>query len=507
MSLGAFAGGVVRGLQASNDIINTNKRTAIAEEDGALRKRASDREETRYQRELSDQAKKDQLEKDLAENVNLVFGKPAAPESTGTMTGPLDARDARAGTMAGVQTQYNIPAQEATGDGGMGGVNLMDPANHGKLLKLEALNMQSRMRNGLVKPEEVRQYAEWGKKMEADGMSQALGRFIMGDTKAMDEIAKKNGVRSYETQFGKDESGYPALNFVITKENGDKQVVPAAILAAGLGATGFVNTLDKLEDNATNRYKAQALGGYYERMAGAAEDRNDIAAGTADARVGIERDKADAYIGTQGALKGKYDRWQPGAGKSGKQPADPSTVMHKAIKNLPAYLPKLGKSGPLDKGDPVEDSTGMERLVEVGSYMMSSGKDAASAEATARGLLRRANEAAQQQVGDKAKPEEFVKVRDKFLDAAIQSAKKSNKPAAPAGSGAMKIDPATQKARDTDKVGILRNELTTEQQKLAEIKAKPGAKPEDVSRIEKNVEAITRELENSGQRVAALRTR
>ena len=182
-------------------------------------------------------------------------------------------------------------------------------------------------------------------------------------------------------------------------------------------------------------------------------------------------------------------------------------MIRKAVKDMPAYLPKLGKSGPLDDGKPVRDTTGMERVVEIGTYLHSTGRDPAESEATARGLLRRANEAAQTQVGDKAKPEEFVKVRDQFLDAAIQSAKKSNKPAAPGGSGAMKVEPATQKARDTDKVGILRSELTTEQQKLAEIKAKPGAKPEDISRIEKNVEAITRELENSGQRVAALRTR
>lgn len=515
MSLGAFAGGMVKGYQTTQETINSTRRTALAAEDAELRKRASDREETRYKREQSEWEKKDALEKELADNVNAVFGKSATPDTTGTMMGPLDAKDARAGTMDNVATEYNIPGQPATGAGGIQGLNLSDPKNHGLLLKLESMNMASRMKYGMVKPEEVRQLQAWGQKLEQDGTAQALGRFMMGDTAALDEVAKRNGVKQYSTFFGKDEDGYPGMMFKIEREDGSVQTVPATLVAAGLGATGFVTTLDKMEDNATNRYKAEALGNYYGVQGQAALERNDILEAGQEARLADTRRRTDAYIGTQGALARKADRWTPSAGRSasGKEPAGPSydsTAIRKAYKDLPPEIPQFGKKSALDDGKPKKDVTGMERAVDIGTYLLSIGQDPARAESTSRKLLRDANEAAKEQVGPNASQEEFLKVRNQFLDQAVQAAKKSNKPkpAAPARSSALPIiSPSEQKARDTDRVGILRQEQEAEKAKLAKLEADPKADKDELSRTRKNIEALDRELGNTAGKVAALRTR
>lgn len=521
MGFGAFAGGVVKGYQAVNDVINTNKRTQIAEQDQALRKRASDREETRYQRELSEQAKKDELERQYAENIKLVFGTPETPQSTGTMTGPLDSKDARAGTMDGVKTEYNIPAQAATGDGGMGGVNLLDPSNHGKLLKLEAMNMAARIKAGMYKPEEVRQYAEWGKKMEKDGSAQAFGRFILGDKTALDDIAKKNGVKAYSTEFGKDEDGAPALMFKIEREDGQIVSLPASIVAAGLGATDFVSTLDKMEDNATNRYKAKAQAEYYGTQGQAALERNDILAEGQDERIGIERQKANAYVqerqsaaGRNQALARKADRYVPGGAnaKGETGPTYDNSVIRKALKDIPFQLPQIGKKTLTDDGKPKVDNDAMQRGNVIGTHLLSIGEDPARAEAITRSTVAKANEAARKEVGPNGTQEQWLAARNRMLDTALESVRKQKPKAAPAKpeSDTMKVPPSTQKARDTDRVSLLREEQQKEAAKLAELKSKPQNTKEyadAVARVEKNIEALNNELGNAAKQVSAFRTR
>jgi len=84
--------------------------------------------------------------------------------------------------------------------------------------------------------------------------------------------------------------------------------------------------------------------------------------------------------------------------------------------------------------------------------------------------------------------------------------------------GFPKVDNATQKARDDDRRGILNEELQAEEKKLADLKREfNGGEPErqgneknyqkyldrvtqmrdDISRAEKNIEALKRELANT----------
>ena len=91
----------------------------------------------------------------------------------------------------------------------------------------------------------------------------------------------------------------------------------------------------------------------------------------------------------------------------------------------------------------------------------------------------------------------------------------AKKPDAP--NGFPKVDDKTQKSRDSDRKQILQDELKTEQDKLAKLKAEyKGGEPdrlgdeknyakyqertakmkEDVDRAEKNVEALKREIAN-----------
>jgi len=151
--------------------------------------------------------------------------------------------------------------------------------------------------------------------------------------------------------------------------------------------------------------------------------------------------------------------------------------------------------------------------VEIGTYLHSIGRDPAQAEATSRKMLRDANAAALEQVGPNGTKEEFLKVRNSMLDTAISAAKKKEKgtprpAAAPARSSAFPtVSPAEQKARDTDKVGILRQEQQAEKAKLAKLEADPNADKDELHRTRKNVEALERELGNSAGKVAAIRTR
>ncbi|WP_061534294.1 hypothetical protein [Collimonas arenae] len=93
----------------------------------------------------------------------------------------------------------------------------------------------------------------------------------------------------------------------------------------------------------------------------------------------------------------------------------------------------------------------------------------------------------------------------------------SSKPAASTPSDFPKVDNGTQKARDNDRRQILQDELRNEQQRLADLKKdyndgaperqgneknyakyqeRVASMKEDISRSEKNIEALNRELAN-----------
>lgn len=511
MGIGAFAGGVVKGLHAVNDMVNTNRRTAIAEEDAALRKRASDREETRYQRELSEQAKRDKLEAELAENVNLVFGKPATPDTTETLTGPLDAKDARAGTMDGVQTQVNVPGQPATGAGGMQGVNLLDPSNHGKLFQLEALNMASRMRNGGVKPDEVQRYVAWGKQMEKDGSADAFRKFMLGDTSALDEMAKKNGIRAYSTAFETDEDGSPQLMFKAEREDGTIQTLPAAIFATGIGAMDMAGTMNQVEDNRARAMQLRNQHNYQNAMLAQGDRRiaiEDKRAGQSAAlqarRLGLdERQIAVAERGAganetraQAALirANKY-----GTAKAGEKEGYDLKLIPELVDKTPPYMPQIGKVKSYDKdATPEKDHDAIEDIVRLANRDYSRGKDPVESEAAAREAVRKAGDAAMKQLGDKASKAEFLRLRREFIRKAEAAAEA--KRAKPAESDTLRVAPDTQKARDTDKVSILR----AERQSVA-AKLEKATDPDERHRLTKDLEALDRELGNGVKVASAIR--
>ncbi|HQR23063.1 MAG TPA: hypothetical protein PKV98_19515 [Burkholderiaceae bacterium] len=57
-----------------------------------------------------------------------------------------------------------------------------------------------------------------------------------------------------------------------------------------------------------------------------------------------------------------------------------------------------------------------------------------------------------------------------------------------------RVDRATQESRDSDRVRILRDELSGEQSRLAQLKNDPNARPDDVARVEANIAALNREI-------------
>lgn len=510
MGFGAFAGGIVKGYNTTQDTINSTKRTALAAQDAELRKQAGDREQTRYLREMSEKEKQDQLEAEMAKNVELVFGKPATPDSTGEMTGPLDARDARAGTMDGVTTQYNIPGQEATGAGGIQGVNLMDPANHGKLLQLEALNMGSMMRTGKMKPEQVAQYAAYGRKMEKEGTAEAFRRFMVGDTSALDEYAAKNGIKSYSTSF-EQYGGYPQLMFKMTRDDGTVQSVPASIFAASLGATDIAGVIDKEGDNATKGYQVKAAADYNQQNLGLQRDRIDIEQQRADRqdkieaeRLGIARTNAQTARERVAAFDRRTASRAAGSAKSEPAASYDPNLIPKMVKDTPMTLPKFGKASALSGSDkPQRDQEGMNTVVSIANDAYSRGTDPVEAERTARQIVEAAGEAAREQLGAKASAEEFVKLRGSLIRQAREKLAKEKKPE----TGTMKIAPSTQKARDTDRVGILRQERSSTIQKLEQLKSDPSASAEDVHRVEADLAALDSELRNMNKQASAFRTR
>lgn len=507
MGVGAFAGGVVKGLQATNDMINTNRRTAIAEEDSALRKRASDREETRYQRDLSEQAKRDKLEAELAKNVDLVFGKPATPDSTETLTGPLDAKDARAGTMDGVQTQVNVPGQPAVGAGGMQGVNLLDPSNHGKLFQLEALNMASRMRSGGVKPDEVQRYVAWGKQMEKDGSADAFRKFMTGDTSALDEMARKNGIKAYSTAFEAGEDGTPQLMFKAERDDGTVQAMPAAIFATGIGAVDMAGTMNQVEDNRSRALQLRNQHDYQRATLAQGDRRISIE----DKRAGQDlqyKNRMASVAETNASANGTRAEAaltraeKSGSGKSGATEGYDLKLIPELVGKTPPYLPQIGKPklGATGESKPEKDNDAIEDIVRLANRDYSRGKDPVDAEASAREAVRRAGDAAMKQLGEKASKQDFLRLRRDFLRKAESAAEAKRAKEAPSESSTLRVPPDTQRARDTDKVSILRDERTAVADKLAKASA-----PEERTRLQKDLEALDRELGNGAKVASAIR--
>lgn len=511
MGFGAFLGGAVKGYQTMKDIQNTDQRTKIAQDDAALRKQAGDREQTRYKREEDAATRADKLRDEMAANVDKVFGpkQEATPETTETMTGPLDARDAQAGTMDGVQTTVTTPAQPAKG--GMGGIDLMDPANHGKLLQLESLNMASQIRTGNMKPEQVRAYTEYGRKMEKEGTADAFRKFMTGDTSALDELAKKNGVKSYTTAF-ENHGGYPQMVFRMEKEDGTIQTVPASIIATGLGAADMAATMNQEGDNLTKGYQVKATADYHkdalqvQKDRVAIEDRRaDQSAKMDDRRIGVLERNAD----TAAERVAAFDRRTAAraAGKGGADGYDPNLIPG-LVNKTPPMLPQIGKP-PLGVGaqKPQKDQEAVNQIASIGNDYYSRGTDPVEAERIGRTTVERAGQAAMKQLGPKATTEEFVRLRGELINQAREQLAKQK--AAPADSPASlkPISPATQKARDSDKVGVLRQEREAKAAKLAAVKADPKATPEDVHREEADLDAIDRELGTANKQVSAFRTR
>lgn len=512
MGIGAFAGGLVKGYTAIQDTHNQARRTAIAERDADMRERASMREESRYQRELSEQAKRDKLEAELAENINLVFGKPATPDTTETLVGPLDAKDARAGTMDGVQTQVNVPGQPATGAGGMQGINLLDPSNHGKLFQLEALNMASRMRNGGVKPEEVQRYVAWGKQMEKDGSADAFRKFMLGDTSALDELAAKSGIKAYSTAFEAGEDGTPQLMFKAEREDGTIQTMPAAIFATGIGAVDMAGTMNQVEDNRARALQLKNQHDYQnanlalqERRVNLEDKRAGQSAALQARRLGLE--ERQIAVSERGATANETRanaaliRAQKYGTKASEKEGYDLKLIPELVDKTPPYLPQIGKAKSYDKdAKPEKDHDAIEDIVRLANRDYSRGKDPVEAESAAREAVRRAGEAAMKQLGDKANKAEFLRLRRDFIRKAEAAAEAKRAKEAPAESDTMRVAPETQKARDTDKVSILRQERTAVADKLAK-----ASTPEERTRLQLDLEALDRELGNGARVASAIR--
>lgn len=516
MGLGAFAGGIVKGYNTTQDTINSTKRTAIAAEDAALRKQAGDREQTRYLREMSEKEKQDQLEAEMAKNVELVFGKPATPQSTGEMTGPLDARDARAGTMDGVVTQYNIPAQEATGAGGLQGINLMDPANHGKLMQLESLNFASMMKSGRMKPEQIRAYQEYGRKMEKEGTADAFRQFMAGDTSALDEYAAKNGVKSYSTAF-EQHGGYPQLVFKMTREDGTVQSVPASIFAASLGASDIASTMNQEADNVAKGMQLKQSADYQDASLDLQRQRVDLEeqrAGRAAAldgrRVAIAETNAKTAQERVSAFRERTKaRASAGSSKAEAGPSYDPNLIPGMVTKTPPMMPTFGKKSALTPDQkPQKDQYAINEIASIGNEYYSRGTDPVEAERIGRTVVENAGRAAMKQLGEKATEQEFVRLRADLIRQAREQLAKQRKEAAKESDPSLgKIPAATQKARDSDRVGILRQERTAVMDKLAKLKSDPNASPDEVRRVEGDLAALDRELGNSAKVASAIRTR
>lgn len=493
MGFGAFLGGAVKGVQIGADMYNQYKRTEIAGQDAALRKQAGDREQTRYKREEDAAARQDRLREEMAANVDKVFGpqQAATPETTETLTGPLDAHDARAGTMDGVQTQVTTPAQEAKG--GMQGINLMDPANHGKLLQLESLNMASQMRTGTMKPEQVRQYQAWGRKMEQEGTADAFRQFMTGDTSGLDKLAEKNGVKSYGTEFSND-AGYPQLMFKMEKNDGTIQRIPASIFAAGLGANDMASTIDKQEDNTVKGLQVKANAAYQNRSLEVQEKRAGIEDKRADAAIQTGRERVAAFR-ERTAVRA--------AGKGDQGPTYDPKMLPDLVSKTPPMLPQIGKAplGALGAQKPQEDQDAINAIVSIGNDYYSRGTDPVEAERIGRTTVERAGQAAMKEMTDKSTTQQFLTRRAELIQQAREQLSKQ-KPAATDSAPSLKISPATQKARDTDRVGILRQERSDLTGRLS-----AATDPAERSRLQADLDALDRELGGMNRQASAIRTR
>jgi hypothetical protein len=531
MGLGAFAGGLASGIRNGMDIYAEKQRLDMAKQEEEMRKQAADREQTRFQHEEDQRQREEQFRKDMADNVDAVFGKatpgqpavPAQPEQTQTLTGPLDAMDARAGTMDGVQTTVTNPAQPAQAaippSGGMNGIDLTAPENQKKLVQLQALNFQSQMKNGLVKPEDVQKYAEYGKKLEEQGLTKAFGKFLMGDNSALDEVAAKNGVKSYSLAF-KNVDGMPQS--VVQIDRGDQGVteIPTMVFAAAMSANGMIPGLDKQSDNETAAFKAKALGDYY-KVSGAAATSNaetnarraDIYGDRVDNQNVNENRRTDSTVSLQGAqAQSALDRGRAAltrANKTGATAAtgyDPKLVGDLVSKAAPV-LPSIVKRSPLDKSGN-RDVWAQSAITDLANDDYRNGRDPTESVAAARRTLNNINTALAQSGRTFKNADELNAARQEMLDKAreqIKAQRAKQKPAsAPNPQSAFpRVSAQEQQARDVDRYAILRQEREKVQQQLNSLPT--TASQEDRHRIEMDLQAIDRELQGAANKASALR--
>lgn len=509
MNIGAFAGGAAKGYETGEGIQQSRKKLDLAQtasDREGERLKLSQNADAREQRDSDfkndQQTRQQAYQKDLSDWMQQ-NSPGSTPASTGMMSGPTDANDARAAMPAAQpaaaipvdqaaipssvdaapgmappnapadlpaaapqQTAFNIPGKQ--------GMDLNDPSAQPFLMRATAASYMLQAKHGLVPPDKIAEGQKALAAMEKDGSANAFRRFMQGDASALDELAKKNGVESYKVGYDKGPDGLPHQTLFMTKD-GQVTKMPLTTAAAVFGVTDLASVADKQDDNTTKGNLSAANARYYDAHGVALKEDSES-----------KRKIADAKVAKAGAVDDSYD------------PAYVETAMKKTpfTLNMPGAMQLPGQKPPIDTWAQQE----AERMAN-DSY--SKGGDPTESVSVARKLVQKVNADATSATDAKGAPLKFKTSNDydqwrqKRLDQMESATKKAAPAPAPASaipvasSPSMKVASQTQALRDGGRRDILSEELGDEQGKLAK-----QTDATEIARTKANIAALQRELTN-----------
>lgn len=292
MGLGAFAGGLAVGIERGAKANAERERLQMDKENHEWTK--------------SERQRQRDHENDIAAATQRWFGQDgnAAPADNGpnsaintdaktgttTMTGPLDARDAQAGTMDGATTQVQTQpqggqAQPQAQPQAQGGVNPFAKGNENKLLGYMADVFRADAKYGKVDPAKMKELISYRQQFEKDGSLEALAKYATsGNPTDLAPLADRFGAdpASLNVATKKNQWGMPTVMLSGTTKDGQPFENDMGLAASLLGLDGYGKAIDTKHDNDRQDRQSQVLDDYYKGRVGAMNARAKAAGAKGD---------------------------------------------------------------------------------------------------------------------------------------------------------------------------------------------------------------------------------
>jgi hypothetical protein len=261
MGLGQFAGGVASGIERGQAINTQKKRLQLEDE------RAS-REKEDHDYTVSERQRQRSHEDDVGAAWKKWFGEDSnATSTTETLNGPLDARDAAAGTMDGATTQVTTKGQG-------GGVNPFAEGSEHKLLGAMADVFAADAKYGKVDPAKMKEMIAYRQQFDKDGSLKALQKYTMsGKAEDLQPLAERFGAdpSSLKIETKPNKFGMPVPILTGQTKDGQPFETDMSLAASLLGLQDYSKAIDTKHDNDRADRQLEVTDNYYKGRVAAAK--------------------------------------------------------------------------------------------------------------------------------------------------------------------------------------------------------------------------------------------